>query len=140
MAGPLPSWNEGATKSAILDFVARDTKQGGPEFVLPAERIAAFDNDGTPWCEQPFQVQVFFLIDRVKGLAGKDPAMKERQPFKALLEHDHKTLRELGKQGGAERRPQIVRRLKGQDPWRNHRRPRSRTSSSSGATISASGT
>jgi phosphoserine phosphatase len=98
MSGPLPSWNDGAAKSAILDFVARVTKQGGPDFVPPAERIATFDNDGTLWCEQPFQVQVFFLIDRVRELAGKDPSMKERQPFKALLEHDHKTLYALGKQ------------------------------------------
>ena len=98
MAGPLPSWNDGAAKSAILDFVARVTKEGGPDFVPPAERIATFDNDGTLWCEQPIQVQLFFLIDRVKELAGKDPSLKERQPYKALLEHDMKTLHELGKQ------------------------------------------
>ena len=97
--GSLPSWNEGAAKSAILDFVARVTREGGPDYVRPAERIATFDNDGTLWCEQPFQVQVFFLIDRVKELAARDPALKERQPFRALLEHDHKTLHALGKQG-----------------------------------------
>ena len=57
----LPSWNDGAAKSAIVDFVARVTKEGGPDFVPPAERIATFDNDGTLWCEQPMQVQVFFL-------------------------------------------------------------------------------
>ena len=68
---PLPSWNDGAAKSAILDFVARVTKEGGPDFVPPAERIATFDNDGTLWCEQPMQVQVFFVIDRVKELAGE---------------------------------------------------------------------
>ena len=73
MAGPLPSWNDGAAKSAILDFVARVTKEGGPDFVPPAERIATFDNDGTLWCEQPIQVQLFFLIDRVKELAGEGP-------------------------------------------------------------------
>jgi hypothetical protein len=94
----LPSWNDGAAKSAILDFVARVTKQGGADFVPPAERIATFDNDGTLWCEQPIQVQVFFLIDRVKELAAKDPGLNERPPFKALLEHDHKTLQALGKQ------------------------------------------
>ena len=96
--GPLPSWNSGVARSAILDFVARVTKEGGPDFVPPAERIATFDNDGTLWCEQPMQVQIFFLIDRVKELAAKDPPMLERQPFKALLEHDHKTLHALGKQ------------------------------------------
>ena len=85
-ASLLASWNEGAAKSQILDFVARVTQQGGPDFVPPAERIAVFDNDGTLWCEQPMQVQVFFLIARVKELAEKDATVKERQPFKALLE------------------------------------------------------
>ena len=94
----LSTWNDGAVKSAILDFIARVTKQGGADFVPPAERIATFDNDGTLWCEQPLQVQVFFLIDRVKELAAKDPSLKERQPFKALLEHDLRTLYTLGKQ------------------------------------------
>jgi phosphoglycolate phosphatase-like HAD superfamily hydrolase len=94
----LPSWNDGAAKSAILDFIARVTKQGGADFVPPAERIATFDNGGTLLCEQPLQAQVFFLIDRVKELAAKDPRTKERQPFKALLEHDYKTLCGLGRQ------------------------------------------
>ena len=79
----LASWNEGAAKSAIVEFVARVTTEGGRDYVPPAERIATFDNDGTLWCEQPVQVQVFFLIDRVKQLAAKDPSLKERQPFKA---------------------------------------------------------
>ncbi len=95
---PLPSWNDGAAKSAILDFVGRVTKEGGPDYVPPSERIATFDNDGTLWCEQPFQVQVFFLIDRVKELVAEDPRLKERQPYKALLEHNIKTLAH-GKQG-----------------------------------------
>ena len=98
----LDSWLEGAVKSAILDFVARVTKEGGRDFVPPAERIATFDNDGTLWCEQPFQVQVFFLIDRVRQLAANDPSLKQRQPFKALLEGDHATLHALGKRGVAE--------------------------------------
>jgi len=93
----LPSWSEGIAKSAILDFVARVTREGGPDFVPPADRIATFDNDGTLWCEQPVQVQVFFLADRVKQLAAADPALKERQPFKAFLAHDTKTLHALGK-------------------------------------------
>jgi hypothetical protein len=62
MAYVLKSWNEGAAKSAIVDFVTRVTKQGGRDYVPPAERIATFDNDGTLWCEQPVQVQVFFLL------------------------------------------------------------------------------
>jgi hypothetical protein len=66
-AGVLPSWNDGKTKQSILDFVAKVTKQGGPDFVPPAERIATFDNDGTLWCEKPLPVQLFFMLDRVKA-------------------------------------------------------------------------
>jgi len=95
---PLPSWKDGAAKSAILDLVARVTKAGGAEFVPPAARIATFDNDGTLWCEQPLQIQFFFAFDRVKQLASKDPTLCERQPFKAVLEHDYSTLFGLGKQ------------------------------------------
>src|SRR4029079_13443592 len=95
----LESWNDGAAKSAIVDFVARVTKEGGPDYVPSAERIATFDNDGTLWCEQPMPVQAFFVADRGRELAAKDPAMKASQPFKAFLEHDAKTLHALGKQG-----------------------------------------
>jgi phosphoserine phosphatase len=98
----LASWNDGAAKSAIVDFVARVTREGGPDYVRPAERIATFDNDGTLWCEHPMQAQVFFLIDRVKALAAKDPSIEQRQPFKALLDRDVKTLHSLGKQGVVE--------------------------------------
>src|SRR5262245_37742395 len=98
MATSLQSWNEGPVRSAIVDFVARVTKEGGRDYVPPPARIATFDNDGTLWCEQPLQPQIFFLIDRVKGLAAKDASLKERQPFKALLEHDLETLHGLGKQ------------------------------------------
>ena len=94
----LPSWNDSTAKSAILDFVAGVTKQGGAEFVPPAARIATFDNDGTLWCEQPLQTQFFFAFDRVKQLSSKDPTMRERQPFKAVLEQDYGTLFGLGKQ------------------------------------------
>ena len=97
-ASSLASWNDGGAKSQIIDFVARVTEPGSPDFVLPAERVATFDNDGTLWCEQPLQTQVFFLIDRTKELAGRDPTLRERQPFKALLELDLKTLMGLGKQ------------------------------------------
>ena len=95
---PLSSWNDGAAKSAILDFVARATKQGGADFAPPAERIAVFDNDGTLCCEQPLQIQFYFAFGRVKELAAKDPALAERQPFKAVLEHDYNTLFGLGLQ------------------------------------------
>ena len=95
---PLASWNDGAAKSAILGFVARVTKEGSPEFAPPAERIAVFDNDGTLCCEQPLQIQFYFAFNRVKELAAKDPTMADRQPFKAVLEHDYDTLFGLGLQ------------------------------------------
>ena len=95
----LPTWNDGTAKAAIIDFVARVTQAGGSDFVPPAKRIATFDNDGTLWCEQPVQIQVFFAQDRLKALAAKDPSMRERQPFKAVLEHDMRTLAALGKKG-----------------------------------------
>jgi hypothetical protein len=55
---PLPSWNDGATKSSILGFVARVTTQGGPDFVPVDQRVATFDNDGTLWVEQPMYTQL----------------------------------------------------------------------------------
>lgn len=96
---PLPSWNDGPARAAILDFVARVTRLRGPGYMPPSERIATFDNDGTLWCEQPMPAQVFFLLDRVKHLAAFDSSLKQRQPFKAVLENDLRKLQELGKRG-----------------------------------------
>jgi phosphoserine phosphatase len=97
MGDPLPSWREGKAKAAIIDFVTR-VSGGGADHVPESERIATFDNDGTLWCEQPVQAQVFFVIDRVRELAAADPSLAERQPFKALLERDLAKLHALGKQ------------------------------------------
>ena len=96
---PLPSWNDGATKKSITDFVARVTTEGGTDFVPAAERIATFDNDGTLWCEQPIYFQVAFAIDRVKALAPKHPEWKEKEPFKALLDGDMKAVAAAGEKG-----------------------------------------
>jgi haloacid dehalogenase-like hydrolase len=96
---PLPSWNDTSAKQAIVDFVGRVTKAGGPDFVAPAERIATFDNDGTLWVEQPMYVQMAFALDRVKALAPLHPEWKDTQPFKAVLEGDMKTLAESGERG-----------------------------------------
>jgi phosphoglycolate phosphatase-like HAD superfamily hydrolase len=90
-ADPLPSWNESASKQAILSFVARVTSPGGPDFVPVPERIATFDNDGTLWSEQPIYVQVAFALDRVRELAPQRPEWKTKQPFKAVLAGDLKT-------------------------------------------------
>jgi phosphoglycolate phosphatase-like HAD superfamily hydrolase len=91
-AVPLPSWNEGAPKRAIIDFVTRVTMQGGPDFVPPTERIATIDNDGTLWCEQPVYFQAFFVHDRVRQLAANDPGLKDKEPYRAILENDLSTM------------------------------------------------
>ena len=98
-ADPLPSWNEGATKDAILDFVDCATKDGCRSYIPPAERIAVFDNDGTLWSEQPAYFQLQFAIDRVTQLAAQHPEWNDQQPFKAVIEGDRKTLAESGLEG-----------------------------------------
>jgi hypothetical protein len=89
-ADALPSWNEGAAKQAIVAFVGKVTRQGGPDFVPPEERIATFDNDGCLWAEQPLYFQFLFAIDRVKALAPEHPEWKEKEPFASLLKGDVK--------------------------------------------------
>jgi phosphoglycolate phosphatase-like HAD superfamily hydrolase len=96
---PLPSWNAGATKSAIVDFVGRVTKEGGPDYVPPEARIATFDNDGTLWAEQPMYFQLAFALDRIKALAPQHPEWKDTQPFKGVLEGDNKALEASGEKG-----------------------------------------
>jgi hypothetical protein len=88
---PLPSWNEGATKKAITDFVTKTTKEGGADFNPVADRIACFDNDGTLWTEKPLPFQLYFILDRIKAMAPQHPEWKSEQPYKALLEGDLKT-------------------------------------------------
>jgi hypothetical protein len=85
---PLPSWNDGPAKQAIVDFVRATTVKGSPKFVPPAERIATFDNDGTLWCEQPMYFQFLFALDRVKALAPQHPEWKDKEPFASLLKGD----------------------------------------------------
>ena len=87
-ADPLPSWRDGRTKQAILEFVKQATAKGGPKFVPPAERIAVFDNDGTLWAEQPMYFQLAFALDRVKSLAPQHPEWQEQEPFKSALAGD----------------------------------------------------
>ena len=80
---PLPSWNDGAAKAAIVDFVgAGDHATAGADCRARPERIATFDNDGTLWGEQPIYFQFAFALDRVKALAPKHPEWKQKQPFK----------------------------------------------------------
>ena len=85
---PLPSWNNGKAKQAIIDFVSKTTAEGSADFVPVKDRIACFDNDGTLWGEQPLYFQLAFAIDRVKEMAPVHPKWHSTQPFKALLEGD----------------------------------------------------
>jgi phosphoserine phosphatase len=84
----LPSWNDTATRAAIVDFVERVTDESGPGFVAPQDRIAAFDNDGTLWVEKPMPIQLGFILQRLAAMAETDPSLRERQPWKAAHEHD----------------------------------------------------
>src|SRR5688572_25683567 len=85
MATKLGSWNDGAVKSAIIDFVARVTDATGSDYVPPADRIATFDNDGTLWCEQPVPVQVAGMLDKLMHDVAQDPGKREQQPYKAAF-------------------------------------------------------
>jgi phosphoglycolate phosphatase-like HAD superfamily hydrolase len=96
---PLPSWNAGPVKQSITGFVERVTRQGGPDFVPPAERIATFDNDGTLWAEQPVYFQLAFAFDRIKAMAPAHPEWATTQPFKAVLENDLHALLASGEKG-----------------------------------------
>jgi phosphoglycolate phosphatase-like HAD superfamily hydrolase len=87
---PLPSWNNGAAKKAIVEFVKTTTTKGSAKFVPPAERIATFDNDGTLYAEQPMYFQLIFALDRVKALAPQHPEWKTKEPFASLLKGDLK--------------------------------------------------
>jgi phosphoglycolate phosphatase-like HAD superfamily hydrolase len=82
---PLPSWNDGAAKEAILAFGRRVAAAGVP----PAERVAVFDNDGTLWCEKPLYIQLDFLLRRLAAMAEADAALREVQPWKAARERDY---------------------------------------------------
>lgn len=87
-ADPLPSWNDGPAKRSILDFVAKVTTEGSPDFVPAPQRIATFDNDGTLWPENPLPFEVAFIFDRVKRDAPRHPEWKTTQPFKSVLDND----------------------------------------------------
>jgi len=96
--GPLSSWNDGAAKRAILDFVQRTVDPGSPDFLSPTDRIAAFDNDGTLWVEKPLPNEVYFTLARIKAMAATDPSLASKQPYKAALEGDAAYFHEAGMQ------------------------------------------
>lgn len=96
---PLPSWNEGSAKQSIIDFVKAVTYKNSPDFVKPEDRIAAFDNDGTLWSEQPYYFQLQFALDRIKAMAPDHPEWKENVLLTAVLNDDLKTVMESGMKG-----------------------------------------
>lgn len=98
-ADPLPSWNAKSAKRSITNFVAMVTKEGSPDFIKPAERIAVFDNDGTLWCEQPTYVQLTFTFDRIKTLAPEHPEWRETEPFKSVLAGNEEGVKASGVKG-----------------------------------------
>jgi phosphoglycolate phosphatase-like HAD superfamily hydrolase len=94
-ADPLPSWNDGAAKQAIVTFVQHTTTQGSPAFVDPVARIATFDQDGTTWVEQPLPTEAMFSLHQVGVMAAKDPKLKEVEPFKTVLSGDRAAIAKL---------------------------------------------
>jgi len=95
----LPSWNDGAAKKSVIEFVTRVTAEGGADFVPVEQRIATLDNDGTLWCEQPIYFQAAFAFDRMKAMAKQHPEWKTTQPFEAVLDKDVKALAASGEKG-----------------------------------------
>jgi haloacid dehalogenase-like hydrolase len=92
---PLPSWNDGAAKQAIIDFVKATTDSAGSKFVPPEERIATFDQDGTLWVEHPMYSQVVYCLDRVPALVKAKPELANVEPFKTVLSGDRGAMAKL---------------------------------------------
>jgi phosphoserine phosphatase len=92
---PLPSWNDGAAKKAIIDFVQATTTQGSPSLVPPAERIATFDQDGTLWVEHPIYSQVMYCLDRVPALVKAKPKLANVEPFKTVMSGNREAISKL---------------------------------------------
>src|SRR5215831_19837052 len=91
----LPSWNDGPTKQAIVEFVKATTTEGGPQFVPPEARIATFDQDGTLWVEHPMYTQVMYCLERVPALVKQKPQLRDRQPFKTILSGNREAMAKL---------------------------------------------
>ncbi len=92
---PLPSWNDGAAKKAIVDFVQATTTQGSPKFVPPAERIATFDQDGTLWVEHPMYSQIVYCLERVPAVVKAKPELAQVEPFKTVLSGNREAMAKL---------------------------------------------
>jgi phosphoglycolate phosphatase-like HAD superfamily hydrolase len=94
-ADPLPSWNEGPAKKAILEFVRITTDKDSPKFVPREQRIVTFDQDGTLWVEQPMYAQVIYCLERVPAVVKDKPELKDKEPFKTVLSGDREAIAKL---------------------------------------------
>src|SRR5258708_2556856 len=92
---PLPSWNDGPAKQAIVEFVKATTTQGSPQFVPPEERVATFDQDGTLWVEHPMYTQIVYCLERVPALVKTRPELKNKEPFKTVLSGNQEAIARL---------------------------------------------
>ena len=99
---PLPSWNQGPAKQAIIDFVKVTTDKASPKFVPPGERIATFDQDGTLWVEHPLYTQVLFCLDRVPAVVKAKPELAQVEPFKTVLSGNREAMAKLIEAGPGE--------------------------------------
>jgi phosphoglycolate phosphatase-like HAD superfamily hydrolase len=89
---PLPSWNNGASKKAIIAFVKDTTEKSSSKYVEPKDRVATFDQDGTLWTEHPLYGQAMFALDRLGKMAPQHPDWKETEPFKSVLSGDREAM------------------------------------------------
>ncbi|WP_082714820.1 HAD family phosphatase [Falsirhodobacter sp. alg1] len=99
LAQDLPSWNDTASRQAIVDFVTAATTEGDEGYVAPEDRIAVFDNDGTLWSEYPTYFQALFIFDRVREMAPDHPEWADEQPFKGVLDGDMAAVAATGEEG-----------------------------------------
>src|SRR5262245_19265392 len=92
---PLPSWNDGAAKKAIVEFVRATTDRASRQYVPPEQRIATFDQDGTLWVEHPMYTQVIYCLERVPAVVKEKPELKDREPVKTVLSGDREKIAKL---------------------------------------------
>jgi phosphoglycolate phosphatase-like HAD superfamily hydrolase len=91
----LPSWNDGTAKQAIFDFVRATIDRSSPSYVVPEDRVAVFDQDGTLWVEHPIYTQVVYCLERVAAVVADKPALKNAEPFKTVLSGNREAIAKL---------------------------------------------
>ena len=118
-SNPLPSWNDGPAKKAILEFVRVTTDKASPKYVPPEQRIATFDQDGTLWVEHPMYTQVIYCLERVPAVVKQKPELKDREPFKTVLSGDREAIAKLLDEGtGGDSGRDAFRHVRGRIPSR----------------------